>query len=92
MKIEIEISDKNEGTSYPWWLIIDPKQMLNRDLHTAVIGMISGPFFSREEAEIYLRANRHHYSVLAIVYCHSGYTSISYRQAIDKSKKLLKEG
>jgi len=90
VKIELEISDKNESTSYPWWTIIDPTQMMKPDPHT-VVSMISGPFFSREEADRHLEYNRHHYSDRAIIFCHSGYTSISYRDAIDKAGDLTEE-
>ena len=50
MKITIEVSEKNEGTSAPYWLILDPKQ--NMPCSVGVLGgQIVGPFFSREEAE-----------------------------------------
>jgi hypothetical protein len=85
MKIELEISDNNEGTAYPWWLIVDPKQMMKPEAGYVAMGMITGPFFSREEAQIFLDAKRHRYSKRAVVWCSSGYDSISFRQACEKS-------
>lgn len=68
----------NEGTSAPYWLIIDPyRQMFECNAHT-VASMISGPFFSREDAEKYLNSRRYNYSKHAVVYCHSGYFSRKY--------------
>lgn len=85
MKIEIEVSDKNEGTSAPYWLIIDPKQMM-RVGHDYVASMITGPFFSREEAQAELTGRSYDYSTRAVVYCCSGYRSGKYKQAIEKAK------
>lgn len=81
MKIELEVSEKNEGTSYPYWLILDPRQNLSLDVGT-LAGMITGPFFSREEAEAELRNRRYDYSKRARVYCKSAYHSGSYKAAI----------
>ena len=80
MRIELEISDENEGTQSPYWLIIDPKQNLKRGLDGIynIASMITGPFFSRREAGIVLRNRSHHYSDKAIVYCHSGCDTIQY--------------
>jgi hypothetical protein len=71
MKIELEVSDKNEATSAPWWMILDPSQNMTCDPHW-LASMITGPFFSREEADKVLKERRHHYSIRAVVYCHSG--------------------
>jgi hypothetical protein len=88
MKVEIELSDNNEGTSYPYWLIIDPRQMLQLDVHV-VASMITGPFMGRDEANDELlrgvRSNR--YSGRARVFCHTGYYSGRYRDAIDAARK-----
>lgn len=80
MKIELEISDNNEATSSPYWLIIDPRQNFKKDDDGIVniVSMITGPFFSREEAEHVLYVRNHHYSKNASVYCCSGYNTIQY--------------
>jgi hypothetical protein len=77
MKIQIEISDDNESTSSPYWLILDPKQNMNCDLYM-LASQITGPFFSREEAERVLRNRSHHYSKRARVFCHSGCYTYQY--------------
>ena len=80
MKIEIDVSDKNEGASEPWWVIVDPKQMMKPDPYHVMIGMITGPFFSREEAQSVLDRRRHNFSSRAVVYCSSGCDTIQYRK------------
>ncbi len=46
MKIEIEVSEKNEGSANPWWAIITPKQNMALDVYTAA-GQITGPYHSK---------------------------------------------
>jgi hypothetical protein len=84
MKIELEISDKNEHTSSPWWIIVDPRQnfKVNDEGVNNIAHMINGPFFSREEAESVLRYRAHHYSKNARVWCHSGYETIQYSKKV----------
>ena len=77
MKIEIEVSDKNEGTSSPWWMILDPQQNMRCSPHS-LAGQVTGPFFSREEATLVMNQKKHHYSDRAIVYCASGYYTNQY--------------
>lgn len=79
-QITLTISEKNEGTAAPYWLIIDPKQMMRPDAFN-VADMITGPFFSREEATEHLASRPHAFSSKAIVYCHSGHASIQYKLA-----------
>ena len=68
----------NEGTADPYWLIIDPyQQMFDLNVNT-VASMISGLFFSREDAELYLKRHRYNYSDRAVVYCLSGHHSSKY--------------
>jgi len=81
MKIEVEVSEKNEGTSFPYWLILDPVRNLDLDVGT-LASMITGPFFSRKEAESALAGRRYNYSKRAVVYCKSGCDSESYRKAM----------
>lgn len=81
IKIELEVSTDNEGTDSPWWLILDPRQNMRADPHQ-LAGMITGPFFSRSDAEGFLKATRYNFSKNAIVYCHSGFYSRKYKEAI----------
>ena len=69
--IKLEVSEIHEGTRSPWWMIIDPRQMMKPDYST-LASMITGPFFSREEAARVLKLRRHHYSDKAVVFCESG--------------------
>jgi hypothetical protein len=82
MKIELEISEKNEGTAAPYWLIIDPKQMMRPDACMVAMMMITGPFFSREAAVRQLKHRSYNYSKHAVVWCLSGYYSREYYDAI----------
>lgn len=85
MKIEINVdTDNHEGTSYPWWIIIDPRQNFNVDEDGVynIAHMITGPFFSRKEAQSFLDSKRYNFSKNAKVYCHSGYSSIQYKKAL----------
>jgi hypothetical protein len=90
MKIEIDVSDKNEGTAEPWWVIVDPKQMMKPDPYYVMIGMITGPFFSREEADQVFKSRRHHYSDRAVVYCSSGCDTIQYRKVYRDAEKKVR--
>jgi len=80
MKINLNVSTENEGTDSPWWFIIDPKQNIRCDPHVAA-GQVTGPFFSRVEAQERLDATRYNYGRNAVVYCASGYHSFQYKQA-----------
>lgn len=87
MKIEIEVSELNEFTDSPYWLILDPLE--NLELRIPVLaGQITGPFFSREEAENHLTNRRHNFSNEATVYCMSGYWSRKYKEALRCAKGL----
>ena len=85
MKITIDVDiENNEGTESPWWIILDPKQNFNtneRGVH-AIASMITGPFFSRAKAQLFLERTRYNFSQHAKVYCHSGYYSRDYKEAI----------
>lgn len=67
----------NEGTRAPWWIIIDPKQNFTID-HNRIASMITGPFFSRPDAEEFLQRTRYNFSKHARVFCHSGCYSKKY--------------
>lgn len=81
MKIHIEVSEKNEGTETPWWIIVEPLNLQRRKAEN-VAHCVTGPFFSREEAELELSGRRYDYHKDAIVWCASGYRSGQYREAI----------
>ena len=83
MKIELEVSEENESTDSPYWLILDPQQNLSCDVYR-LAGQITGPFFSRETAQAHLIRRRHAFSKRAVVYCHSGYYSQDYKRALRK--------
>lgn len=84
-KIELNVSTKNEGTAYPWWAIIDPRQNMRCSCHDAA-GQITGPFFSREDAEEFLKSTRYNFSAKAVVYCLSGYCSKQYRNSFGEKQ------
>lgn len=73
----------SEGTAYPWWMIIDPVQMMRPDVHS-VARMITGPFFSRFAADQHLEAKRHRFSDRARVYCASAHMSPEWRAMVDE--------
>jgi hypothetical protein len=82
------LNSDNEGTAYPFWLIIDPRQNFetgNAGLHN-IASMVHGVFFSRKDAQDFLDATRYNFSKNAKVYCHSGHASKDWR---DLSKKEL---
>lgn len=88
MKITINVDiENNEGTESPWWMIIDPKQNMSTktDACHNIASMITGPFFSRENAENHLSARRHVFGPNAVVYCTSGYWSFDYKMAIRRA-------
>jgi len=90
MKIELEISEQNEGTDAPYWLILDPVQNMRADYH-ALAGQITGPFFSREEAQRHLDVRRYAFGKKAVVYCFSGYHSHQYKSAFKKASENKKQ-
>jgi len=85
VKIELEVSEENEGTDSPWWAIVNPGRGFLNDPHL-VAHCIVGPFFSREAAETELKLRRYNYHKNAIVWCFSGYHSAQYKDAVRKAK------
>lgn len=88
MKIELELSEENEGTSAPWWAIIIPRQNFSKGdqgIHN-IAGMIVGPFFSRASAQNRLDGRRYEYGQNARVFCFSGYWSERYTDAINAAR------
>lgn len=78
--IKLNVSTANEGTDAPYWLILDPSQMMSPTVDN-LAPMITGPFFSREEADCHLNARRYAFSDRAGVWCFSGYWSRQYKEA-----------
>jgi len=76
--IETLKNSDNEGTESPYWLILDPKQNMRCDIHY-LASQITGPFFSRNDAETHLSNRRYNFSDKAKVYCLSGYWSEKYK-------------
>ena len=76
------ISNKNEGTSYPYWAIVDPKQNFNTNSDGVhhIASMITGIWFSREAAEDFLQRTRYNFSKNAKVYCFSGCYSTDWEE------------
>lgn len=79
LKFLIDVSPANEGTDSPWWVIIDPRQMMSPDAGS-VGDMVTGPFFSREDAQEHLEARSHAFTSRAVVYCMTGYWSGQYKR------------
>lgn len=82
--------ESNDFTSYPYWLIIDPKQNFTLDPNI-IASMVTGPFFSREDAELELKGRRYDYGKHAVVYCNSGVYSKEYRKLFDNINNLKKD-
>ena len=84
MKIEIEVSEENESTSSPWWMIIDPSQNFGTDENAIylIASMVTGPFFSREAGEKELANRRYDYGKNAVVFCASGVHSSQYAEKV----------
>lgn len=87
MKVTIELSDNREGTMAPFWMIIDPKQMMKPDDAEVAMSMVFGPWFSREDAEDHLKTCHYRYSKRAVVWCMSGHTSMQWRNAVRDAQK-----
>jgi len=81
IEIKLNVSENNEGTESPWWAILEPRQNMPCDPHQ-MASMITGPFFSREDAQAHLDSTSYNYSKNAVVYCLSGYHSRQYKQAL----------
>ncbi len=86
-RIQIDVSSENEGTDSPWWFIVSPRSGFLSNPE-AIASCITGPFFSREEAEEQLTRRRYDYSKKAIVWCASGYHSGQYKTALREHEGL----
>lgn len=85
MKITLEVSEKNESSVAPWWVIIEPKQNMSLDIFQSA-SQVTGPFFSRESAQEFLTSARHDFSKRAVVFCMSGCYSKQYCDAIKQGE------
>ena len=84
----IKVSDKNEGTRSPYWVIIDPRQNFNINDEGVynIASAFAGIWFSRESAQNHLDNQRHNFSKNAVVFCCSGHHSREYTEAIKHGK------
>lgn len=73
----------SESTSFPYWIIIEPKQNMSLDIHYAA-SQITGIFFSRKDAQEFLDRTHYNFSKRARVYCHSGHQSEDYRRLFEQ--------
>ena len=85
-RITIDVSDSNEMTSFPFWMIMDPRRIEEPSVDI-LASMITGPFFSRDAAQRFLDMKRHWFSKHAVVYCCSGHASDEYRAAFKNATK-----
>lgn len=81
----IRIAD-NECTDSPYWLIIEPRGRNIKTRIEDIANCITGPFFSREDAENHLKTRRYNFSDKARVWCFSGYWSEKYKNALRNIK------
>lgn len=98
-RITLQVSNKNECTESPWWVLIDPSQIKSLlegvaehgevpdidHITNTIAFSIEGPFFSREEGQQYLKARHYAYSKNAVIWCASGYRANQYKQALRKA-------
>lgn len=85
----LSVSD-NEITDSPYWLILDPRQNMCCEIGN-LASQITGPFFSREDAEAHLLRRNYSYSKRAKVFCLSGYWSDKYKEAYRKIEKKVQK-
>jgi len=83
-------NDLNEITASPYWLIITPRQLMKKSA-SSIAGCITGPFFSREAAELTLDQRRHHFSKDAVVWCCSGHMSPVYERFCQNIREEIKD-
>lgn len=70
-----------EATAYPVWVILSGKRTMRFE---------AGPWFSREAAEVHLKAKAHRYPKSAYVYCASGHMSGDYRALCEEAAAEVK--
>ena len=76
-------SADNESTRAPYWMILDPRQNMRSNIHE-LASQMTGPFFSRKKAEIFLKQTRYNFGPKAHVYCLSGCHSQQYYDFCDE--------
>lgn len=86
-QIELEFNIMSlENKVAPYWLIIDPRQMLKPS--ASVLGsFLSGIFFDRASAQDYLNAKKYNFSNRAKVCCLEGNMSSVYSSAFESARK-----
>lgn len=79
----------NEGTDSPYWLIIDPSGRNIKTKADDIAHCITGPFFSREDADLHLKNRRYNFSGRTEIWALSGYWSSKYKNAYRDLKREL---
>ena len=85
INVKLKVSTVHESTSFPWWVILDPRQNMRR-CYDSLGSQVTGPYFSRKEAEDFLHMTRYNFSPRAVVYCMSGTYARQYKMAYDWGK------
>jgi hypothetical protein len=75
-------------TNSPFWIIVEPKQILKKDAEQ-IASCVTGIFFSRESAQQYLDAHCYNFADNTIVYGCAGHHNDEYWQAIKNGKKAV---
>lgn len=83
----VAASEDNEITSHPYWMIIDPRQMMSPDIGK-VASMFVGPFFSRKAATDHMNASRYRYGKHVKVFCCTGRHSEEFAKLYEASLTL----
>lgn len=82
---------ETEATDSPWWVIIKPRGMI----HSAsdISSRLTGPFFSRQDAQDHVNARKHAFNDKTEIWCLSGYWSrkfkLMYRDMHSSTSPLL---
>lgn len=63
--IKINVSNLNESTRAPYWMVVDQDKVGSGDVY----GGMKGPFFSRDEAQGFLDEYRYLFGDKTAVYC-----------------------
>lgn len=88
-RVTVHVRGDNEITSYPWWAILTPRQVMRKDPHQ-ISCCIVGPFFSRESAEEQRKRRIYAYGQNSVVFCFSGHESPEWRDANNLAQEASK--
>lgn len=83
--VAVAAEPDNEITSWPFWLVIDPRQTFSARVGD-VASMIKGIFFSRKDADAHIEAKRHRYGSRVGVFCCSAHDSWQYKALYEASR------